>query len=83
MKHWHLYSRSLRKLQRFLADTQTLLPSAGLTCCSLQQLRRSLHDLQVGSVFELILKSLERAIKLIELNTHCKLMNEIIRISIC
>nr|XP_012775511.3 nesprin-2 isoform X1 [Maylandia zebra] len=46
VKHWHLYSRSLRKLQRFLADTQTLLPSAGLTCCSLQQLRRSLHDLQ-------------------------------------
>lgn len=47
VKHWHLYSRSLTKLQRFLADTQTLLPSAGLASCSLQQLRRSLQDLQV------------------------------------
>ncbi|XP_027134505.1 nesprin-2 isoform X2 [Larimichthys crocea] len=46
VKHWHLYSRSLKKLQRFLSDTQTLLPPAGPACCSLQQLRRSLQDLQ-------------------------------------
>lgn len=47
VKHWHLYRRSLRKLQRFLSDTQTLLPPAGPARCSLQQLRRSLQDLQV------------------------------------
>ncbi|XP_075304834.1 nesprin-2-like isoform X3 [Odontesthes bonariensis] len=46
LKHWHLYSHSLRKLQRFLSDTQTLLPPAGPARCSLQQLRRSLQDLQ-------------------------------------
>lgn len=47
VKHWHLYKRSQRKLQRFLSDTQTLLPPAGPARCSLQQLRRSLQDLQV------------------------------------
>ncbi|KAI3367261.1 hypothetical protein L3Q82_008148 [Scortum barcoo] len=47
VKHWHLYSRSLRKLQRFLSDTQILLPPAGPARCSLMQLRRSLQDLQV------------------------------------
>lgn len=47
VKHWHLYRRSLRKLQRFLSETQSLLPPAGLARCSLQQLRRSLQDLQV------------------------------------
>lgn len=47
MKHWHQYSRSLRKLQKFLSETQTLLPPAGPARCSLQQLRRSLQDLQV------------------------------------
>lgn len=47
VKHWHLYRRSLKKLQRFLSDTQTLLPPAGPARCSLQQLRRSLQDLQV------------------------------------
>ncbi|XP_031728981.1 nesprin-2-like isoform X3 [Anarrhichthys ocellatus] len=46
VKHWHLYSRSLRKLQRFLSETQMLLPPAGPAHCSLQQLRRSLQDLQ-------------------------------------
>ncbi|XP_037652752.1 nesprin-2-like isoform X2 [Sebastes umbrosus] len=46
VKHWHLYSRSLRKLQRFLSETQTLLPPAGPAHCSLQQLRHSLQDLQ-------------------------------------
>ncbi|KAK9534167.1 hypothetical protein VZT92_009231 [Zoarces viviparus] len=46
VKHWHLYSRSLRKLQRFLSETRTLLPPAGPAHCSLQQLRRSLQDLQ-------------------------------------
>nr|XP_029131758.1 nesprin-2 [Labrus bergylta] len=46
VKHWHLYSRSLKKLQKFLSDTQTLLPPAGPARCSLQQLRRSLQDLQ-------------------------------------
>ncbi|XP_034530155.1 nesprin-2-like [Notolabrus celidotus] len=46
VKHWHLYSRSLKKLQKFLSETQTLLPPAGPACCSLPQLRRSLHDLQ-------------------------------------
>ncbi|XP_041668046.1 nesprin-2-like isoform X2 [Cheilinus undulatus] len=46
VKHWHLYKRSLKKLQKFLSDTQTLLPPAGPTRCSLQQLRRSLQDLQ-------------------------------------
>ncbi|TKS86107.1 Nesprin-2 KASH domain-containing protein 2 [Collichthys lucidus] len=46
VKHWHLYSRSLKKLQRFLSDTQNLLSPAGLACCSLRQLRRSLQDLQ-------------------------------------
>ncbi|XP_042356665.1 nesprin-2-like [Plectropomus leopardus] len=47
VKQWHLYSRSLRKLQRFLSETQTLLPPATPAHCSLQQLRRSLQDLQV------------------------------------
>lgn len=47
VKHWHQYSRSLRKLQRFLSDTQSLLPPAGPACCSLQQLRHSLQDLLV------------------------------------
>lgn len=47
VKHWHLYRRSLKKLQRFLLDTQTLLPPAGPARCSLQQLRRSLQDLRV------------------------------------
>lgn len=47
VKHWHLYRRSLRKLQRFLSETQSLLPPAGPARSSLQQLRRSLQDLQV------------------------------------
>ncbi|XP_029982223.1 LOW QUALITY PROTEIN: nesprin-2-like [Sphaeramia orbicularis] len=46
LKHWHLYSRSLRKLQKFLSDIQTLLPPSGPARCSLLQLRRSLQDLQ-------------------------------------
>ncbi|RVE56939.1 hypothetical protein OJAV_G00211250 [Oryzias javanicus] len=46
VKHWHEYSRSLRKLQRFLSDAQTLLPPAGPARCSLQQLRHSLQELQ-------------------------------------
>ncbi|XP_017294594.1 nesprin-2 isoform X2 [Kryptolebias marmoratus] len=46
LRTWHVYSRSLGKLQRFLSDTQTLLPLGGPTHCSLQQLRRSLQDLQ-------------------------------------
>lgn len=47
VKHWHQYSRSLSKLQKFLSETQLLLPPAGPARCSLQQLRRSLQDLQV------------------------------------
>ncbi|XP_028420864.1 nesprin-2 isoform X2 [Perca flavescens] len=46
VKHWHLYGRSLRKLQRFLSETKTILPPAGPARCSLQQLPRSLRDLQ-------------------------------------
>lgn len=46
VKHWHQYSRSLSKLQKFLSETQLLLPPAGPARCSLQQLRRSLQDLQ-------------------------------------
>ncbi|XP_068574256.1 nesprin-2-like isoform X2 [Cebidichthys violaceus] len=46
VEHWHLYSRSLRKLQRFLSETQALLPPAGPAHCGLRQLRRSLQDLQ-------------------------------------
>ncbi|KAJ4938827.1 hypothetical protein JOQ06_028293 [Pogonophryne albipinna] len=46
LRNWHLYSRSLKKLQRFLTETQTLLPPAGPAHCSLQQLRRSLQGLQ-------------------------------------
>ncbi|XP_010783096.1 nesprin-2-like isoform X1 [Notothenia coriiceps] len=46
LRNWHLYSRSLKKLQGFLTETQTLLPPAGPAHCSLQQLRRSLQDLQ-------------------------------------
>eukprot|EP00066_Takifugu_rubripes_P029030 XP_011618296.1 PREDICTED: nesprin-2-like [Takifugu rubripes] len=46
VKHWHAYRRSLKKLQRFLADTRRLLPSAGPARCGVQQLRRSLQDLQ-------------------------------------
>ncbi|XP_028994248.1 nesprin-2-like isoform X3 [Betta splendens] len=45
LKHWHQYSRSLRKLQKFLTDTNALLPPAGAAQCSLQQLRRSLQEL--------------------------------------
>lgn len=48
VKHWHAYSRGLKKLQRFLTDTKLLLPPAGPARCSLQQLQRSLQDLQVG-----------------------------------
>lgn len=47
VKHWHAYRRSLKKLQRFLAGARTLLPSAGPARCSVQQLQRSLQDLQV------------------------------------
>lgn len=47
VKHWHLYSRNLRKLQNFLSDTHGLLPASGPALCSLQQLRRSLQDLMV------------------------------------
>ncbi|CAG03762.1 unnamed protein product, partial [Tetraodon nigroviridis] len=46
VKHWHAYSRGLKKLQRFLTDTKLLLPPAGPARCSLQQLQRSLQDLQ-------------------------------------
>ncbi|XP_032382889.1 nesprin-2 isoform X2 [Etheostoma spectabile] len=46
VKHWHLYGRSLRKLQRFLSETKTLLPPAGQAPSSLQQLTRSLQELQ-------------------------------------
>ncbi|KAM4723418.1 nesprin-2 [Anableps anableps] len=46
VRHWHFYTRSLRKLQRFLSDTQNLIPLAGQSRCSLPQLRRSLQDLQ-------------------------------------
>ncbi|XP_076002837.1 nesprin-2-like isoform X2 [Genypterus blacodes] len=46
VKHWHLYSRSLRKLQRFLSDTQALIPPAGPARYSVQQLRCSKQDLQ-------------------------------------
>ncbi|CAG5866901.1 unnamed protein product [Menidia menidia] len=46
LKHWHLYGHSLRKLQRFLSETQTLLPPVGPARYSLQQLRRSFQDLQ-------------------------------------
>ncbi|KAK2826776.1 hypothetical protein Q5P01_020990 [Channa striata] len=45
VKHWHLYKRSLRKLHKFLSDTQNLLPTVGPARCSLQQLRRSLQEL--------------------------------------
>lgn len=47
LKHWHLYSRSLRKLQRFLLEADAVLPPAGAAQCGLQQLRRCLQDLQV------------------------------------
>uniref|UniRef100_A0A8C8GUS6 Spectrin repeat containing, nuclear envelope 2b n=1 Tax=Oncorhynchus tshawytscha TaxID=74940 RepID=A0A8C8GUS6_ONCTS len=46
VKHWHLYSRYLRKLQRFVADAQALLPPTGPAHCSLQQLRSSLYDMK-------------------------------------
>nr|XP_054598032.1 nesprin-2 isoform X2 [Nothobranchius furzeri] len=46
VRQWHLYGRDLRKLQRFLSDTQTHLPLEGTVRCSLQQLRHSLQDLQ-------------------------------------
>ncbi|XP_068608267.1 nesprin-2-like [Brachionichthys hirsutus] len=47
VKHWHLYSCGLRKLQSFLVTTQGLLPAGGRARCSLQQLRRTLQNLQV------------------------------------
>lgn len=46
VRHWHLYVHSLRKLQRFLSSAQGLLPPAGLSHCSLRELRCSLHHLQ-------------------------------------
>ncbi|XP_033844074.2 nesprin-2-like isoform X2 [Periophthalmus magnuspinnatus] len=46
VRHWHLYHRTTRKLRHFLSQTRTLLPPAGLSHCSLQELRRSLHLLQ-------------------------------------
>lgn len=48
VKHWHAYRHSLKKLQRFLADTKLLLPPAGPARCSVQQLQQTLQDLQVG-----------------------------------
>lgn len=48
VKHWHTYRRSLKKLQRFLADTRLLLPPAGPARCSVQRLQDSFQDLQVG-----------------------------------
>jgi len=52
VKSWHLYDRGLRKLSGFLSETQRLLPPAGPAQCSLQQLRRCLHDLQVRKVYD-------------------------------
>ncbi|XP_055018144.1 nesprin-2-like [Boleophthalmus pectinirostris] len=46
VRHWHLYHRTTRKLHRFLSQTRALLPPAGLSHCSLQELRRSLLLLQ-------------------------------------
>lgn len=48
VQRWHAYRRSLKKLQRFLADTKLLLRPAGPARCSLQQLQPTLQDLQVG-----------------------------------
>ncbi|MEQ2214916.1 hypothetical protein XENOCAPTIV_023832, partial [Xenoophorus captivus] len=59
VRRWHLYSRSLRKLQKFLSETQNLIPVSGLAHCSLQQLRRSLQDLQVGQTESELESSLE------------------------
>lgn len=50
VRRWHLYTRSLSKLQRFLSDMQNLVPMTSSARCSLPQLRRSLLDLQVGQM---------------------------------
>lgn len=47
VEHWHVFGRSLRKLQRFLSEARALLPSAGPARCSPRQLRSSLRGLQV------------------------------------
>ncbi|TSV02078.1 Nesprin-2 [Bagarius yarrelli] len=46
IRHWHRYTHTLRKLNRLLSLAHTLLPPAGLTHCSVSQLRHSLKQLE-------------------------------------
>lgn len=47
VKHWQLYTRSLKKLRRLLSEAHALLPPSGPVHCSLGQLHTSLEDLKV------------------------------------
>ncbi|KAJ8288954.1 hypothetical protein COCON_G00016130 [Conger conger] len=46
VKHWQLYTRSLKKLRKLLSDAHALLPPSGPVHCSLGQLHTSLEDLK-------------------------------------
>ncbi|KAG9336608.1 hypothetical protein JZ751_002955 [Albula glossodonta] len=46
VRHWQLYTRSLKKLNRLLSDAHALLPPAGPLHCSLTQLHSSLEDIK-------------------------------------
>ncbi|KAB5582142.1 hypothetical protein PHYPO_G00183770 [Pangasianodon hypophthalmus] len=46
IRHWHLYTHTLRKLNTLLTLAHTLLAPAGLTHCSVTQLRCSLSQLK-------------------------------------
>ncbi|MCJ8731019.1 hypothetical protein PDJAM_G00191190 [Pangasius djambal] len=46
IRHWHLYTHTLRKLNTLLTLAHTLLAPAGVTHCSVTQLRRSLSQLK-------------------------------------
>lgn len=47
IRHWHLYTHTLRKLNTLLALAHVLASPASLTHCSVTQLRRSHNQLEV------------------------------------
>ncbi|KAJ8290336.1 hypothetical protein GJAV_G00011560 [Gymnothorax javanicus] len=46
VRHWQLYTRSLRKLRRLLSEAHALLPPSSPELCPLGQLHSSLEDLK-------------------------------------
>lgn len=48
IRHWHLYTHTLRKLNTLLTLAHSLLSPTCLTHCSVTQLRHSLSQLEVS-----------------------------------